>query len=71
MTNFIFKSSGLISKISNQLEMVLTEQRHQRADLAEILRCIHSLTIDKHLQTQVDDFHDDSSVASLQESDGL
>ncbi len=39
MTNFIFKSKedfGLLKKLANNVEVLLNEQRHQRADLASM-----------------------------------
>ncbi len=57
MTNFIFKSQGLISKISNQLDIILAEQRHARSDNVLMLSLLHKLVINKHLQKQVDDFY--------------
>ncbi len=57
MTNFIFKSPGTFKKISNQLEMILSEQRHQRADLQYIKNMLQFLKNDKNLQTQVSDFY--------------
>ncbi len=57
MTNFIFKSHGTFKKIDNQLEIILTELRHQRTDNVLILTLLHKLVVNKHLQTQVDDFY--------------
>ncbi len=64
MNNFIFKSpKGLLKKSSinlgylyEQTQMLLKEQRHQRADLQTISRKIDRLLIDKHLQSQVDEY---------------
>ncbi len=60
MTNFIFKSQGTYNKISNSLEIIQTELRHQRSDNIMILRLLNKLVITDHLQKQVDDFYDDS-----------
>ncbi len=57
MTNFIFKSQATFKKISNQLEMILTEQRKQRADLQYVLALLKFLKNDKNLQTQVEDYY--------------
>ncbi len=43
------------------LNLVLVEQRHQRADLATIKRQLHSLITDLALQKQVDDYMDETS----------
>ncbi len=66
MNNFIFKSSkGLIKNSSlnldNRMDMLLKEQRCQRADLQDVKLMLNKLLIDKHLQSQVDDYFDDSS----------
>ncbi len=68
MTNFIFKSqkTSTYKKLANQLEALLDEQRHQRADLQEIKFMLHKLQNNKDLQLTVDKFYanapsDDSS----------
>ncbi len=63
MKNFIFKSSaegfGLVKKLSNQLEMLLAEQRHQRSDLSILLALITKLINASNLQKQVDEYFDE------------
>ncbi len=47
MKNFIFKSKSKIAdlyKISIKLDMLLTEQRHQRSDLAHIIKQVDNIT---------------------------
>ncbi len=47
MKNFIFKSkdkSSDLFKISTKLDIILTEQRHQRSDLAHIIRHMSDIT---------------------------
>ncbi len=58
MTNFIFKSQGTYKKLANLLEILLNEQRHQRADLNEIKFMLHKLLNNKDLQTTVDKFYE-------------
>ncbi len=65
MKNFIFKSPQDFHKIVfNKLDMVLAEQRHQRSDLATLLRIMsrleHVIVLDKDLQKQVDDYFDEN-----------
>ncbi len=57
MTNFIFKSTTTYKKLANILEVVLNEQRHQRSDLAAIIRMLKKLTNEATLQKQVDDWY--------------
>ncbi len=57
MTNFIFKSPSDLQKISQQLKVLLTEQKHQRSDLAYIKTMLQFLKNDKTLQKQVDDYY--------------
>ncbi len=48
MKNFIFKSkdkSSDLYKIHVALELILTEQRHQRSDLAHIIRHMNNRSI--------------------------
>ncbi len=58
MTNFIFKSQWTLKKLANTLEVILSEQRHQRMDLADIQRKLQLLINDTKLQKQVDDFYE-------------
>ncbi len=57
MTNFIFKSQGTYKKLASQLSMIMSEQRAQRADLAEIKFMLHKLLHNKDLQDIVDQFY--------------
>ncbi len=64
MTNFIFKSHEDFHKILiNQLKVIVSEQRHQRMDLADINRLLHFLVSDKKLQKQVDDYFEDDETS--------
>ncbi len=60
MTNFIFKSGADLQKISQLIEMVLTEQRLQRSDLATLKRMLTTLINVDNLQKQVDEFYAES-----------
>ncbi len=59
MTNFIFKSQGLIKNVDNKLGMILSELRHQRSDNVQILFLLNKLCVDKNLQKQVDQYFED------------
>ncbi len=68
MTNFIFKSPSDLQKISQQIKVLLNEQKLQRSDLNEIKYMLHKLQTNKDLQETVDkyykeapDFDDQSS----------
>ncbi len=71
MTNFIFKSQGTYKKLCQQLVIIQAELRHQRSEHALILSMLSKLTINKHLQTQVDDYYEEDSVPSPQETGDL
>ncbi len=58
MINHFFKSPTTYKIINNKLEAILNEQRHQRSDLASVLRKLEFLINDKHLQKQVDDYYE-------------
>ncbi len=60
MTNFIFKSSTTLKKLANQLEVILAEQRMQRADLQEIKFMLHKLVNNNTLQETVDKYYKDA-----------
>ncbi len=65
MKNFIFKSEAEFHKIVfNKLEMLLNEQRHQRADLTEVKYMLHKLQNNKDLQETVDKFYKEAPNAS-------
>ncbi len=68
MKNFIFKSEADFHKIVfNKLDMLLSEQRHQRQDLTTIIRLITGIKIEKDLQKQVDEyFEEDEQETSPQ-----
>ncbi len=69
MNNLFFKSStGLaknssinIESLDRKLDFVLAEQRKQRTDLQDIKRMINRITIDKHLQHEVDKYFEDNA----------
>ncbi len=56
MTNFIFKSQGLIKNVYKKLEIIQSELRHQRSDNVQILFLLNKLLVNKNLQTQVDEY---------------
>ncbi len=68
MPNFIFKSPATFKKISNQLEVILTEQRHQRSDLNEIKFMLHKLITNDDLQETVDKYYKEAPTFSEPES---
>ncbi len=61
MSNFIFKSQGLIKNIDNKLLIVQAELRHNRVDnqliLSKLSLIIHELDIRK----QADEYYDQTS----------
>ncbi len=69
MTNFIFKSANRLIKnspltegyIMTKLENIQRELRHQRCDLKDIKMMLNRLMIEKHLQSQVDEYFDHES----------
>ncbi len=67
MTNFIFKSQGLIKNVDNKLTMIQSELRHQRSDNVQILYLLNKLLVNKALQKQVDQYFekDDEDVKEL------
>ncbi len=71
MTNFIFKSQGTFKKISNQLEMIQSELRHNRVDMVQLLYLLKKITVDKDLQKQVDSYFDETDPAELADSENL
>ncbi len=62
MTNFIFKSQGTFKKISNKLDIIQSELRHQRIDNNEIKYMLHKLLTNKDLQTTVDKFYESKDL---------
>ncbi len=55
------KSSINLDVLDRRLEFIQTEMRHQRSDLRDISRKIDRLLIDKHLQSQVDDYFNENT----------
>ncbi len=65
MNKFIFKSANRLVKNSSntlelslmsQLKIVQTQNRFLRQDLVDVKLMLNKLLIDKHLQTQVDEY---------------
>ncbi len=54
------KSPETYFLINTKIEMLLTEQRHQRADLATIKRQLHTIISDAGIQKQVDSYFEDT-----------
>ncbi len=68
MKNFIFKSEADFHKIVfNKLEVILAEQRHQRADLQTINRLVQMLINDDNLQLQVDQYFEEDNRKNIPE----
>ncbi len=70
MNNFIFKSPRRLIKNDsiNVMAMVLSkvsnvqdELRHQRSEHKDIMLMLNKLLIDKHLQSQVDEYFEETS----------
>ncbi len=60
MKNFIFKSHEDFHKIVfNKLVTIQDEQRHQRVDLAYLIRQVNKIINDMNLQKQVDEYFDE------------
>jgi len=68
MTNFIFKSQGLIKNVVNKLDMIQSELRSQRSDNVQILFLLNKLLVNKNLQTQVDEYFTDEERDSFEET---
>ncbi len=69
MINFI-KSSETpdLLKLTTSIQMLLTEQRHQRADMATIKRQLHSIIVQLSLQKQVDEYFDSDETSPQTDS---
>ncbi len=75
MTNFIFKSPRrLVKKLANapevdlilgQLKIIQSQERFLRQDLVDVKLMLNKLLIDKHLQSQVDDYFEKPPVEDL------
>ncbi len=77
MTNFIFKSPRrLIKNIDNtpeayhsairgQLKIVQNQCRFLRQDLVDVKLMLNKLLIDRHLQSQVDEYFDESPIEDI------
>ncbi len=70
MNNLFSKSTGTYEKLIQQLETILTEQRHQRIDLATINRDVKQIINLLKLQKQVDDYFEDKQEIEVEEVAG-
>ena len=57
MTNFIFKSQGLIKNVFNKLEAIQAELRHQRSEHQIILRQLNLILNQKELEDQASSYY--------------
>jgi len=70
MTNFIFKSANRLIKnspltegyIMTKLQSIQLELRHARQDNKDIKLMLDKLLVDKHLQTQVDEYFSEDNT---------
>ncbi len=70
MKNFIFKSEADFHKIVfNKLDMLLAEQRHQRSDLALLIRLVNKMITNGNLQKQVDEYFDNDETSPQTDSE--
>ncbi len=63
MTNFLFsRDSPTNIKLANNIEVILNEQRHQRMDLASLLRkmdlILKHLDLEKKLSASLDEYYE-------------
>ncbi len=68
MINLLSKSPETYEKLTHKLEILLTEQKCQRGDLATIKRQLHTLINRANLQKQVDDYFEDEEDIPEKES---
>ncbi len=76
MTNFIFKSANRLIKnsplteryIVNKLELIQSELRCARQDHKDMSLKLEKILIDKHLQMQVDNYFEETSPQTEQET---
>ncbi len=71
MTNFVFKSQGTFKKISNQLDIIQSELRHQRSDMAHIIRLLHVYEVENDIQKQANSYYQGKLDEPLPETDQL
>ncbi len=74
MNNLFFKSANRLIKndsitteallidMTRIMNQIQTEQRYQRSDLKDVNLKLQKLLIDKHLQTQVDEYFKEDSI---------
>ncbi len=61
MINLLSKSPETYEKLNTLIQILLTEQRHQRGDLATIKRQLHTLINRGNLQKEVDEYFEDQA----------
>ncbi len=76
MNNFIFKSANRLIKnspitlatVMHQMTIVQGQNRHLRQDMVDIKLMLNKLLIDKHLQSQVDDWFEKGEEHGIPDS---
>ncbi len=69
MINLLSKSPETYEKLTNKLDMLLSEQRHQRQDLSTIKRQLHTINNSLNLQEQVDRYFEQDETSPQTDSD--
>ncbi len=69
MTKFIFKSNASdLQKISQQLDTIQKNVLYLTYRMDTCLKTLNKITVDKDLQSQVDEYFDESGAESAPES---
>ncbi len=69
MNNLFFKSPETYEKLLNKLETIQKEQRHNRLDIAMLLRNTSSILNTLNLQKQVDEYFEEDSEDTAEQTD--
>jgi len=63
MKNLFLSPNGLLKNVFNKLEIIQSEQRHNRSDMSMVLHMLNKLVINQNLQKQVDEYFDEDETS--------
>jgi len=69
MKNLFLSPNGLLKNVFNKLEIIQSEQRHNRSDISLVLSLLNKLVTNANLQKQVDEFFEDDETSPQTDQD--
>ncbi len=69
MKNLFLSPNGLLKNVFNKLEIIQSEQRHNRSDISIVISLLNKLVTNANLQKQVDEYFERDETSPQTDSD--